>query len=277
MLNTFPSEDAYGVRKRLQFITNIIDQYRPDRVLDIGCGSGNQVTKPLAMHYPHISFVGVDNDADSLNFAKEHHALPNISFVSDRNFDRNEKFNLIIASEVLEHIQDPKSFLLGLRNQLSENGKLIVTIPNGYGPFEWLTFLETLLNLSGVLIILRKIKRALFGTIMAPGQEKMCNTLAISPHINFFSYKRIIFLFSTAGLKVNCYRPRTFLCGFGIDHLIMRERHLLDWNCKAADLLPPSFVSDWMFVLEKNVIKKNGTAYQRSAYARFRYYLNKKI
>src|SRR5262249_16605180 len=46
------------------------------------------------------------------------------------------RFDAVVASEVLEHIGDPAAFLGLLGRCLRRNGLLILTVPNGYGPFE---------------------------------------------------------------------------------------------------------------------------------------------
>jgi hypothetical protein len=178
---------------------------------------------------------------------------------------------VIIASEVVEHVDDPQGFLAGLRARLSATGHMIVTLPNGLGPYEAVTTVEVLLRLSGAFDRLRRAKRAVTRTnAMAVGLE----TLATSPHVNFFSYTQLQTLFERVGLNVERYRPRTFLCGFGLDYIIRRPA-MVAWNARVADRLPKSCVSYWMFVLSP-AAPRPGAAYSRTAYARWRRRLNEK-
>jgi hypothetical protein len=77
------------------------------------------------------------------------------------------------------------------------------------------------------------------------------DTLAISPHEQFFSFKDITGLFRVTGFEIINYRGRTLACGFISDHLIKTEP-LVKLNADLADLVGPYLVSDWMFSLEKS-------------------------
>lgn len=59
--------------------------------------------------------------------------MENLTYLSD--------FDIIICSEVLEHIPNPKNFLLLLKSRLNSKGIIILTIPNGYGWFEFEKFI----------------------------------------------------------------------------------------------------------------------------------------
>ena len=75
-----------------------------------------------------------------------------------------------------------------------------------------------MLTLSGVLPVLRRIKHALLGKPRIDASEAL--TLAVSPHINFFSFTAMRTLLREAGFEVLRFRCRTVLCGFVIDWLI---------------------------------------------------------
>jgi SAM-dependent methyltransferase len=46
-----------------------------------------------------------------------------------------DKADLVIAGEVIEHLDDPGAFLAGLHELVAPGGELIVTTPNAYGLF----------------------------------------------------------------------------------------------------------------------------------------------
>lgn len=264
-------ENTYGMRKRLDFVVNCMTEYNPKRVLDMGCGTGANLTEPLAERFPSIRFVGVDNDKTSIEFAQSEKRHQNADYILSDDLDALGKFDLVIASEVIEHVEDPDTFLDSLKSRLTGEGKIVITLPNGYGPFEIASLLETLMQLSGIYAILLKIKRLLKGLSV---EKQTADTLAISPHINFFSYRQITESVGNCGLHILKYRPRTFLCGFGFDQLIKSDK-LIAWNARIADMLPPVLSSDWMFVLEAAKSRKPA-AYRRNGYATFRRYLNEK-
>ncbi len=264
-----PPEDSYGCAKRFDFICASIKAYRPREILDIGCGVGTQLTAPLAAAFPAIRITGVDKDARSLDWARAHVASQNLSFVSPAELPADHRFALVIASEVLEHVEDPGQFLRQLAARLTPSGRLILTVPNGYGVFEWMALAEVLLNLSGIQAVLRRLKRRR----MVP-DESMPATLANSPHINFFSFRELGRLFAASGLVVDRYRARTLLCGYLVDSFIRRDR-LVAWNAGIADRLPAWCVSDWMFELRARH-PTNSTAWRRNAWANWRKRLNER-
>ena len=275
-------ENVYGILKRLNFIDEIIREHEPLNVLDVGCGTGNQLTIPLAEKFSGIKFTGVDSDAQSIESAKNSNSLQNLKFACFPDIGSNEKFDLIIASEVIEHVEKPEEFLMHLREKLSDNGKLILTLPNGYGPFEIMSVLNSLLHIFGIYKVIEKlrlyevtkaVKNFFFGS-SEPVLSGKADTLAISPHINFFSYRQICSLIAGTGLSILQYRPRTFLCGLFFDQLLRGEL-LLNCNAKIADYLPPGLNSDWMFVLERGR-SRDSAAYSRGIYARFHRYINEK-
>lgn len=49
------------------------------------------------------------------------------------NFHFKEKFDVIIAGELIEHLSNPGLFLDCAKENLKENGKLVLTTPNRYG------------------------------------------------------------------------------------------------------------------------------------------------
>jgi len=262
-------ENSYGIRRRLQFIEEIIRRYNPSTILDMGCGSGQLITMPISSKFVNIKVIGVDNDKESIENARTNNKYPNLSFEYPEKLTDADKFDLIIASEVIEHVECPVIFIASLHKHLTTSGKLIVTLPNGYGPFELMKFIESLL----VLIGLRKLKRFLFGRCNIVISNR--DTMADSPHINFFSYKQIQQLFIDTGFSIIQYEPRTFLCGLIFDQVV-EKYHLVDWNQKVTDTLRPHNVSGWMFFLDK---KSHSVLpiYKRNNFARLRKYINQNV
>ena len=266
-----PTEDSYGLTKRFEFVVTEIERRSPRRVLDFGCGTGANLTALLAERFPQIRFVGVDSDATSIAYARDAYAIRNLEFrLYPQEFSFGENFDLIVASEVLEHVEEPDVFLARLRACLARGGALLVTIPNGYGPFELASMVEALLQISGLYKLLRKL-RGLFSATRSISSAAI-DTLAVSPHVNFFSFGEIGRLFVSQGFAQTRYQGRTFLCGFGFD-LLLRGVRVLCWNAKVADRLPPQLVSDWMFALEPSEAPGQEN-FRRTFYARLRRWLS---
>jgi SAM-dependent methyltransferase len=251
------------------FIRDVIRASHPQRVLDIGCGTGAHLTMPLAAAFPETAFLGVDSDEVSIRHASACKTLPNLRFATQAGGEG--AFDLIIASEVIEHVDDPEAFLLELRRMLSASGCLVLTLPNGYGPSELSEFLRTLLVVTRMYRAVRAVAAAL--GVKASPRPAAADTLAVSPHVNFFSYPAITRLIRRAGFAVERYQPRTLFCGFGFDRAMRGRRRLVAWNARVADLMAPAFSSDWMFVLRPARAAAE-RAYRRGWYARLRRRLN---
>lgn len=267
-------ETSYGDVKRLAFLRRIIDLRVPMAVLDIGCGTGARVTRPLAEAFPSIRFVGVDADEKSIAWARDSNQdLGNLSFSSPRSLSADQRFDLVIASEVIEHVADPPGFLLDLRSRLTAKGAIALTLPNGYGPFEAMALTECLLRLSGLQRVLRWLKYKTLGRSVPPDASDV-DTLAVSPHVNFFGFREVTGLFAATGFRVLRCENRTALCGYILDDII-RGRWMIDCNARIADRLPAWSVSDWMFELEPAYAPR-ATMWRRGAWARWRKRLNER-
>ena len=269
----FPPEDAYGYAKCLSFLSEAVSRVRPARVLDVGCGTGEKLTWPLAKAHPAIRFLGADDDARSIEHARRTCLAPNLRFIRLAQLQIDERFDLIVASEVLEHVAAPVAFLRDLRSRLAPAGCIVVTVPNGYGPSETASLLETLLALTGFLGIARAAKRRLRNR--SGGLPPQKDTLAVSPHINFFSWREIQRVIAASGLRAIGYRARTLFCGFGFD-LLIRGASAARWNADMADRMPAIFVSGWMFVLEPVDAGPAVYEHRRGALSRMRRWLNEK-
>lgn len=267
------AEDSYGRRKRLEFVAATIGAHDPKRILDIGCGTGANLTVPLAAMFGGRQFLGADVDARSIAAARSADCPANLRFATIDALDAEPPFDCVIASEVLEHVEDPPAFLDRLRGLTEADGRLIVTVPNGYGPFEWCALMEAVLHLSGLQGLLRGIKHRLVRTGPTP-TAAAAPTLAVSPHINFFSRRALLSLFDAAGFRVQRFRPTTFLCGYGIDAIITNGP-VIAWNATVADRLPPWCASDWMFELSPDGTHRQAT-WQPGGWSRFRRRLNQR-
>jgi SAM-dependent methyltransferase len=267
-------ETTYGDGRRLQFLCGVIENSQPRLVLDIGCGTGMRVTRPLAEAFPTIRFLGSDPDRESIAWASDNNRdLGNLSFVCLRNALPDERFDLVIASEVIEHVSEPLQFLCDIRGRLTEKGRIVLTLPNGYGPFEFMALIECLLHISGIQMVLRRLKYLLYGKSLPVAPEDH-DTLAISPHVNFFSFREIVRLVNDAGLRVAQAANRSILCGYILDDLISSSR-LIALNARLADHMPTWCVSDWMFELEP-VQPSARSHWRRGTWARFRKWLNER-
>jgi len=103
-----------------------VDNVNPsDMVLDIGCGNG-ALTYDLAQKAKKV--VGLDINKENIEIAKKRYSAPNIEYlVRDAIKDLpNQKFDTIILSNVLEHIENRIEFLQKIKNLAP---KILIRVP----------------------------------------------------------------------------------------------------------------------------------------------------
>jgi 2-polyprenyl-3-methyl-5-hydroxy-6-metoxy-1,4-benzoquinol methylase len=106
-------------RRLLQFNKFIKNK----KVLDFGCGYGNflNIIKNAKL------LAGVELREDCINFIKKNNKK---IFITNNLNNLKEKFNIITAFHVLEHIPFQIETLAALRSKLSKNGKIIIEVPS---------------------------------------------------------------------------------------------------------------------------------------------------
>lgn len=101
-------------------------------VLDAGCGTGygSAILGTTAR-----SVVGVDFDPRSIAYAKRHFPAGNVSFrVADlQRLPVEQSFDVVVASNSLEHLDDPMAFITGANLALRGRGCLLIAVPPIYG------------------------------------------------------------------------------------------------------------------------------------------------
>jgi len=114
-------------RLRESVLREISDDYSV--VLDVGCGNG-WVSKELIPLGKKVISMDIST-TNPINAIKRVQHKNHAGLIADiYNIPlRENSIDCIIASEVLEHIQDPKSCITSLINLLKPNGKLILTTP----------------------------------------------------------------------------------------------------------------------------------------------------
>lgn len=124
---------------RLAEILKAIAQLMPNflgqdiKICDLGCGRGwlsAELTK-------FGSVTGVDLSPKAINAASQR--WPNVRFLSADilTWRPDESFDLIVSSEVIEHVPSPKQFAETIHHLLRKGGYLVLTTPNGSVKAAW--------------------------------------------------------------------------------------------------------------------------------------------
>jgi 2-polyprenyl-3-methyl-5-hydroxy-6-metoxy-1,4-benzoquinol methylase len=120
-------DNGVHVKHRLtkyhDFFTDRINN--SDRVLDIGCGNG-ALADDIAQKSGAI-VTGIDINSESIQFAKERFFHPNLTFIEGNvlKYNFNQYFNIIVLSNVLEHIEHRIEFLQRIQINLKPESILI--------------------------------------------------------------------------------------------------------------------------------------------------------
>ena len=191
------TEDIWGYAKRLGFVRDVIRASFPGsriiNVLDVGCGNGSQLAIPLA-NDSQLRITGIDPDATSIQHGQRLAvSSTNVNFLcaAIEDLPPDDKFDVIILSEVLEHLDQPGEMLRKATRLLNSDGVLIVTVPNGYGEFEIDSWFFRALRLQKIVDRFAAKNELLAGTDNSE-----------SGHVQFFTRSRLRNLFQQAGVVI---------------------------------------------------------------------------
>lgn len=92
-------------------------------ILDIGCGIGYT----CASLFPnYITYTGVDKLSENVKIAKKLWQTDVTKFYAQIP---NKRYDVVLALEVIEHVDDLRGFLLDCRSHLKLGGHLIISTP----------------------------------------------------------------------------------------------------------------------------------------------------
>jgi SAM-dependent methyltransferase len=126
----FPGRTDPDASDRAATILRTVRGGKVSRFLDVGCGDG-QLTSRVGAAVSADEMHGVDLNPEMIQLAREKGILA-VRVDLDREplpYPPNS-FDLVLASEVVEHIYDPGSLLSEVHRVLTSGGKFIVTTPN---------------------------------------------------------------------------------------------------------------------------------------------------
>jgi len=211
-------------------------------VLDLGCGLG---TIPFLLGSKGYTVTAVDLDAATIAACQQKNGFPHVKFVTGNaeNIDLGQKFDVVIASEVIEHVPHPGLLMETISRHLAKDGIAIISIPNGY--CLWETVVSRFVQKGRLVSWLYKsprLHKALTGS-ETPFYSK--NVLCF--HAHFFSFGRLEKLLAEHGFKISSVRHSDL----GVLPEWWWLRALKRVECRLADYVPHSLAGGWLLVIRR--------------------------
>ena len=256
ILSSVPLE-LHGHRKKVRFIARWLERHAVEndlppgqvRVLEVGCSNGRNISIPLARLGYQVT--GLDIHRESIEYARAHASLPNARFLCQdlSALDPDEHFNVVILSDVLEHVDDPAWFCRESTRHLLPEGLVLISIPNGYGPYE---LEQRFLRVTGAEKLVEGTRRLVARLLRRPSarpgvarEEPAYNY--DSGHVQFFHLEDFKRLLDRVGLRV-VEESRGALIGGTLSlHTLGRFPALVAASLRVADFLPMRWVTTWYF------------------------------
>src|SRR5919106_5297133 len=120
------------------------------KVLHLGCTNWPYTTEAiendmlLHLHLAKIAddLYGFDFDQEGLDIL-ESHGVKNLFRVDVEKLEEvplDTKFDVIIAGEMIEHLNNPGIFLQGIKRFMNDETDLVITTVNAYSAFRFLIY-----------------------------------------------------------------------------------------------------------------------------------------
>lgn len=99
----------------------------PIKICDLGCGRG--WLSDILSRFGDVT--GLDFSPEAINNAKIKY--PHVAFIQANalEYTTNARFDIVVSSEVIEHIEDQRRYIQTAAQIINPEGYLILTCPNG--------------------------------------------------------------------------------------------------------------------------------------------------
>ena len=122
---------------RRRLLLRLAGEREPRTILDVGCGPGLLLAE-LGERFPEAGLSGADLAAEALRASRRR--CPEAALfeldLADGDFAKTHaqrlgRFELVVCSEVLEHLDDDAAAVQRLASLLACDGRLLVSVPGG--------------------------------------------------------------------------------------------------------------------------------------------------
>lgn len=205
-----------ALKRRARRIIEVLSPQEGEKILDLGCGTGYYLF--LLSSLPvSLNLVGLDNDSKALEEARDSLSKRIKFILSDcaKLPFKNKTFDKVVASEVLEHLQDDQKTLKEVSRILKPGGIFVISTPSINYPFLWDPINWILQHLFGT-----HIQKGFFSGIW-------------SGHIRLYNKDNLENKFKKAGFKIEEVRELTYWC-LPFNHYIINAVARLLYDVKIS-------------------------------------------
>jgi SAM-dependent methyltransferase len=118
-------------------VVKLVKQYSPKTIIDLGSGNGGI---PLLLHREGFNITATDSNPKINEAADE---IPCEQMDLNKPLKLNKKYDMVICTEVIEHLYNSKKLFSDAHKLLNKNGIFIFSTPNNQNWFGRLFFLFT--------------------------------------------------------------------------------------------------------------------------------------
>lgn len=151
-------------------------------------------------------------------------------------FDDAKTYDIVIASEVFEHVLAPIRLAANIRRRMANGSHLIVTTPNGYGPSELKNRFDPRTHLRKWNYLRRLLGKSPY--VKGTGPD----------HCQAFTRSRLVALLAGCSFRLINFAKSD--CFFAMFSTLRKSCFFGNIDVALADILPHWLVSGWYFVFE---------------------------
>jgi SAM-dependent methyltransferase len=122
------SENWWFVSRRKYLLDLLKEVSRDSKIIDIGCSSGIFLKDLELLGFKTENLFGVDISEKAIENCRKN-GIQNAFVMDAQNISLPEKFDIIIASDCLEHLEDDTKAIQNWKELLKTDGKMYVFVP----------------------------------------------------------------------------------------------------------------------------------------------------